>query len=442
MPRNPAGSASPPLLCNREQPRTAMPGRELGPECLQVLQQHGERLCVGHRAVARAISPMIGATRAKRRSRRIPAPTASSTARRSWTGLRTACSSAMATARSPSRRAAARSRATASPRRAARARSRRPPPRSCASTARAYSTSAGGCAGRRCPAGAGDRCATRRAARGWSRAAWVRHVARAMRWSPPSCPVEPTRLTHRREACRRQQLADAPHRRVARMCGSRESTLCVRTSPRGSMATMSVKVRRGRWRAPAAARQRSAHAVNVARRRCDENCCAFPRARGAMMRRDQQGELMTSATWCSRTARTASRGQQDAPCRKIAARKDSTSSRWTTRHRRPPRARHPPARVLQDLRGQLVLVGSSMGGWCPSRLFAAAGPRMFLLAPALYMPGYEKFSPRPANCPTTIVHGWPTKSSRGQQHPLRARAEATAARRRLRSPQCSDQIRA
>jgi pimeloyl-ACP methyl ester carboxylesterase len=31
---------------------------------------------------------------------------------------------------------------------------------------------------------------------------------------------------------------------------------------------------------------------------------------------------------------------------------------------------------------------------------------MFLLAPALYMPGYEKISPRPAHCPTTIVHGW------------------------------------
>jgi pimeloyl-ACP methyl ester carboxylesterase len=39
-----------------------------------------------------------------------------------------------------------------------------------------------------------------------------------------------------------------------------------------------------------------------------------------------------------------------------------------------------------------------------SSLLQARG--MFLLAPALYMPGYEKFSPRPANCTTTIVHGW------------------------------------
>jgi fermentation-respiration switch protein FrsA (DUF1100 family) len=39
-----------------------------------------------------------------------------------------------------------------------------------------------------------------------------------------------------------------------------------------------------------------------------------------------------------------------------------------------------------------------------SSLLQARG--MFLLAPALYMPGYDKFSPRPAHCPTTIVHGW------------------------------------
>ena len=53
----------------------------------------------------------------------------------------------------------------------------------------------------------------------------------------------------------------------------------------------------------------------------------------------------------------------------------------------------------KDLRGSLVLVGSSMGGWVSvagSSLLQARG--LFLLAPALYMPGYEKFSPRPAKC--------------------------------------------
>ncbi len=61
----------------------------------------------------------------------------------------------------------------------------------------------------------------------------------------------------------------------------------------------------------------------------------------------------------------------------------------------------------KDLRGSLVLVGSSMGGYVSaagSSLLQARG--LFLLAPALYMPGYEKISPKPANCPTTIVHGW------------------------------------
>jgi pimeloyl-ACP methyl ester carboxylesterase len=61
----------------------------------------------------------------------------------------------------------------------------------------------------------------------------------------------------------------------------------------------------------------------------------------------------------------------------------------------------------KDLRGSLVLAGSSMGGYvsvAASSLLQARG--LFLLAPALYMPGFEKFSPRPAACPTTIVHGW------------------------------------
>jgi pimeloyl-ACP methyl ester carboxylesterase len=61
----------------------------------------------------------------------------------------------------------------------------------------------------------------------------------------------------------------------------------------------------------------------------------------------------------------------------------------------------------KDLRGSLVLAGSSMGGYvsvAASSLLQARG--LFLLAPALYMPGFEKFSPRPAACPTTIIHGW------------------------------------
>lgn len=61
----------------------------------------------------------------------------------------------------------------------------------------------------------------------------------------------------------------------------------------------------------------------------------------------------------------------------------------------------------KDLRGSLVLVGSSLGGHvaaAASSLLQARG--MFLLAPAFYMPGQENHTPKPINCPITIVHGW------------------------------------
>ena len=61
----------------------------------------------------------------------------------------------------------------------------------------------------------------------------------------------------------------------------------------------------------------------------------------------------------------------------------------------------------RDLRGELVLVGSSLGGHvatAASPLLRAQG--LFLLAPAFYMPGHESQTPRPAACPMTIVHGW------------------------------------
>jgi pimeloyl-ACP methyl ester carboxylesterase len=60
-----------------------------------------------------------------------------------------------------------------------------------------------------------------------------------------------------------------------------------------------------------------------------------------------------------------------------------------------------------ELKGPLVLVGSSMGG----HVSAAAAPRLapralFLLAPAFYMPGFEEYTPQDIAAPTTIVHGW------------------------------------
>ena len=54
-----------------------------------------------------------------------------------------------------------------------------------------------------------------------------------------------------------------------------------------------------------------------------------------------------------------------------------------------------------------LLVGSSMGGFVALAAAAQVPVRgLFLLAPALYLPGYEEHLPAPPDCPTRIVHGW------------------------------------
>jgi len=65
------------------------------------------------------------------------------------------------------------------------------------------------------------------------------------------------------------------------------------------------------------------------------------------------------------------------------------------------------AATAAPLGESVVLVGSSLGG----HVSAAAAPRvkprgLFLLAPAFYMPGYERYTPQDVVCPTVIVHGW------------------------------------
>jgi len=63
--------------------------------------------------------------------------------------------------------------------------------------------------------------------------------------------------------------------------------------------------------------------------------------------------------------------------------------------------------VGRELQGPMALVGSSMGGHVAAaaarHLDAAA---LFLLAPAFYMPGIEKYTPQNVTAPTAIVHGW------------------------------------
>jgi alpha/beta superfamily hydrolase len=61
----------------------------------------------------------------------------------------------------------------------------------------------------------------------------------------------------------------------------------------------------------------------------------------------------------------------------------------------------------RDLRGDLVLVGSSMGGYVATSASALLHARgLFLMAPAFYVPGMEQLTARPAPCAKTIVHGW------------------------------------
>lgn len=63
--------------------------------------------------------------------------------------------------------------------------------------------------------------------------------------------------------------------------------------------------------------------------------------------------------------------------------------------------------VCQGLPGELLLVGSSLGGHVSAAVSAHVPTRgLFLLAPAFFMRGYEQYTPQPAACPITIVHGW------------------------------------
>jgi pimeloyl-ACP methyl ester carboxylesterase len=63
--------------------------------------------------------------------------------------------------------------------------------------------------------------------------------------------------------------------------------------------------------------------------------------------------------------------------------------------------------VAGELKGPMVLIGSSMGGHVAAAAATRLAPRaLFLLAPAFYMPGFEEFTPQDIAAPTAIVHGW------------------------------------
>jgi len=73
----------------------------------------------------------------------------------------------------------------------------------------------------------------------------------------------------------------------------------------------------------------------------------------------------------------------------------------------------------------LVLVGSSMGGYVSAMACAALNPTaLFLMAPALYFPGWDE---EPEGIPdlTSVVHGWQddiVPPERGQRFAARHRA--------------------
>jgi pimeloyl-ACP methyl ester carboxylesterase len=61
----------------------------------------------------------------------------------------------------------------------------------------------------------------------------------------------------------------------------------------------------------------------------------------------------------------------------------------------------------KEFAGDLVLVGSSMGGYvsvASASLLHARG--LFLMAPALYMEGLPELRQGVLDCPSAIVHGW------------------------------------
>jgi len=75
-------------------------------------------------------------------------------------------------------------------------------------------------------------------------------------------------------------------------------------------------------------------------------------------------------------------------------------------HTHDPKERVAHLLQLAPRAGQLVLVGSSMGGYVSAMACAALQPQgLFLMAPALYFPGWDE---EPAACPriAAVVHGW------------------------------------
>jgi len=110
-----------------------------------------------------------------------------------------------------------------------------------------------------------------------------------------------------------------------------------------------------------------------------------------------------------------SHGQESGPWgRKISALAEVARSEGYVAHSVDYRGiDEPRARVARlvdfckELAGDLVLVGSSLGGYvavASASLLHARG--VFLMAPALYMQGLPELRASVLDCPAAVVHGW------------------------------------
>ncbi|HUN27093.1 MAG TPA: alpha/beta hydrolase [Steroidobacteraceae bacterium] len=110
-----------------------------------------------------------------------------------------------------------------------------------------------------------------------------------------------------------------------------------------------------------------------------------------------------------------SHGQEGSPWgRKISALADTARSEGyepeSVDYRGVDSPRERLARLMefcQGLQGDLVLVGSSIGGYvsiAAASLLHARG--VFLLAPAIYLEGLPELRKGVLDCPAAIVHGW------------------------------------
>ncbi|MDD3762658.1 MAG: alpha/beta fold hydrolase [Nevskiales bacterium] len=91
---------------------------------------------------------------------------------------------------------------------------------------------------------------------------------------------------------------------------------------------------------------------------------------------------------------------------KIARKRDFAVISPDYRHTQDPAARVAHLLALRPRARKLVLVGSSMGGYVSAMACTALRPTaLFLMAPALYFPGWDT-EPEAVPALCSVVHGW------------------------------------